>query len=218
MKTQSLGNLIRTCAGILYGLLVASEMIGYIVLALGLLFNAINSGFEDVLLAVSYILLALIPLAIMLIILTLLHALVCGFAQLIDDAHDMRRHLLGDDEPQAAKTAPAPKAPAPKTPAPKPATKSAPKPETIAIEAELGKIFCPYCGKSAYLNDDDCCEHCGREVFINVTERKKPTTTTIKIDDEPSEAACPPGKWFCKGCGEYVENDKTKCECGYKRR
>ncbi len=39
---------------------------------------------------------------------------------------------------------------------------------------------------------------------------------------DPSTGLCPvcdipEGHWRCMGCGEILPNDKTKCDCGYKR-
>ncbi|MBO5358821.1 MAG: hypothetical protein J6A78_05825 [Clostridia bacterium] len=39
----------------------------------------------------------------------------------------------------------------------------------------------------------------------------------IEADHEVEEILEIEGKWRCMGCGEYVSNDKNRCECGYKR-
>ncbi len=38
-----------------------------------------------------------------------------------------------------------------------------------------------------------------------------------EADHEVEEILEIEGKWRCMGCGEYVSNDKNRCECGYKR-
>ena len=221
-NNNSFGPSIRLLASIVYGSLVVSEVLGYLFLLGAAFFRLLNHFYaEDFLIFVSVVVLSFLPFVFVLVLLSLLYTLVCGFAQMVDDTRDIRNHALGQNKPQASvvqeepvkkesvKREPVKTVVVPQTPQ---------KHETISVELQHDTIFCPYCGKSTFLDEEDRCEYCGREAHVKVVERKKAPMATLTPDDEPSEATCPPDTWFCKGCGAYVANDKIRCECGYKRK
>ena len=217
----SLGRSIRLLAGIVYGSLVVSEALAYVFLVGAAFLRLVdNFYFENFLTFVSVAVLGFLPFIFGLVVISLVYTLVIGFAQMIDDTRDMRDHMLGQNGvPSAAVQKPVVQAaPVRKKSAEAVVVRQPPKAyETVSLDTENGMIFCPHCGKSTFLDEEDRCEYCGREVHVKVAERKKAPLSTLTLDDEPREADCPPDKWYCKGCGSYVADTEKRCECGYKR-
>lgn len=54
-------------------------------------------------------------------------------------------------------------------------------------------------------------------VFMLPEKAVRKNKNDKSIEDEEAKIHIPDGMWRCMGCGEFVPNEKTECDCGYKR-
>ena len=56
--------------------------------------------------------------------------------------------------------------------------------------------------------------------FVEARKAKKEAKKAKKLQEKNEELISPivpEGSWRCMGCGEILSDDKTECECGYKK-
>ena len=107
------------------------------------------------------------------------------------------------------------------------------KPDGIYVDCTLGGA-----GHSEYLlnqlnenghlyafdQDIRAIEHAKERLapFIEKRKLKKELKKAQKFAKENPEAFIPPvvpdGHWRCMGCGEFLPDNETECNCGYKKQ